>query len=228
VLSPISHVEHVDFAGFGSTATIAYPLILQTYGSNSEAMTTALIIGEFGSCIPFYTIGILILAYFGGRSAGSEIHYLSVIRDFMKTPVFLSIAGGLLVSMIPPLSDLMTTTYFTHLFSYFLNGFEMIVAITIGLMLRPISVRSILQYIAISVPLAVIVMPLLVYLGSGIFGVPQIIKEILVIEASVPSGAVAAVMAERYGCDGSTASVLVIVSFLASFLTLPLISIFLL
>lgn len=216
----------VILAGFGSTSTIAYPLISQTYGINSEAMTSALIIGEFGSCIPFFTIGILIVAYFGQRSSGS-LFYNNIIA-FFRSPIFISLIAGLVVSQIPTLSTLMTSPFFTSFFEYFNNGFEMLVAITIGLMLKPIKINDILIYMAITLPLALICLPLLVYAGATLTQTPSLIREILVIEAAVPSGTVAAVMAERYGCDGSLASTIVIISFLLSLVTIPLISITLL
>lgn len=218
----------VILAGFGSTSTIAYPLILQTYGANSEAMTSALIIGEFGSCLPFFTIGVLIISYFGRKSGNQGVKISDVFKSFVKTPIFLSLVAGLLVSQIPPLSGLMTTDFFNDFFAYFNNGFEMLVAITVGLMLRPVKINDILLYIAVAVPLSVILMPLLVFAGATIAQVSSITREVLVIEAAVPSGAIAAVMADRYGCDGSLASVIVIISFLVSLITLPLISILLL
>lgn len=218
----------VVLAGFGSTSTIAYPLILQTYGANSEAMTSALIIGEFGSCIPFFTLGILILTYFGRKSKEQNVEIATIIYSFIRTPVFFSLVAGIIVSQIPFLSGLMTTDFVSEFFSYFNNGFEMLVAITVGLMLRPVKIHDILRYVAIAVPLSVIIMPLMVYGGAVLVGVPAITREILLIEAAVPSGAVAAVMAERHGCDGSLASILVIVSFLVSLITLPTLSFLLL
>jgi predicted permease len=218
----------IILAGFGSTSTIAYPLIQQTYGITSEAMTNALIIGEFGSCIPFFTIGILILSYFGGKPGDEKPTLTQVLRTFSKTPVFYSLVAGLFVSQIAPLSAVLTTDFFVDFFAYFNNGFELLVAITVGLMLRPIHVRDILRYIAIAVPLSIIFMPLIVYAGATLFQVPLITREILLIEAAVPSGALAAVMADRYGCDGSLASVIVIVSFLVSLVTIPGLSFFLL
>ena len=62
----------VILSGFGSTSTIAYPLISQTYGAASDAMTRALIIGEFGSVIPFFTIGVLMVAYFGQKPGDND------------------------------------------------------------------------------------------------------------------------------------------------------------
>lgn len=218
----------VILAGFGSTSTIAYPLISQTYGANSVAMTNALIIGEFGSCIPFFTLGILLVAYFGQKTTDNVSAAFKSLESFFKTPIFISLVAGLVVSQIPFLSHLMVSDFFIDFFAYFNNGFEMLVAITVGLMLRPIKIKDILLYIAIVLPLALILMPLMVYAGATLIHVPSLTREILMIEAAVPSGAIAAVMADRYGCDGSLASTIVIVAFLVSLITLPLLSIILL
>ncbi len=77
-------------------------------------------------------------------------------------------------------------------------------------------------------PLALIVMPLSLFGFATIFEVPVLTREVLVILAAVPSGAVAAVIAERYGCDGALASMIVVISFLFSLVTITLISVFLL
>lgn len=103
----------------------------------------------------------------------------------------------------------------------------MLVAITVGLMLKPAKISDILKYVAVNLPLAIIIMPLLVFTLATLLHVPDLTREILVIEAAVPSGAVAAVLSERYGCDGALASMLVVVSFLASLITVPLLSIIL-
>lgn len=218
----------VILSGFGSTSTVAYPLIIQTYGANNEAMVNALIVGEFGSCIPFFTIGVIIIAYFGSKASGKEINILSILKAFLKTPIFFSLAAGLIISQIPPLSALMASGFFTDFFAYFNNGFELLVAITIGLMLKPVSIRKILLYLAIVLPLSLIITPLLVYGGATLIQVPTITREVLLIEAAVPSGAVAAVVADRYGCDGSLASMIVVISFLISLITLPILSVLLL
>jgi len=214
----------VILAGFGSTSTIAYPLISQTYGAGSDAMTRALIIGEFGSAIPFFTIGVLLVAYFGQKTGGDSDVWVENLKSFVKTPIFLSLIAGLAVSLIPPLSALMASGFFSAFFAYFNNGFEMLVAITVGLMLRPVKINEILLYLAITVPLALLIMPLSVYGLATLFTIPALTREILVIEAAVPSGAIAAVMADRYGCDGPLASTIVVVAFLFSLITLPLIS----
>jgi predicted permease len=214
----------VMLAGFGSTSTLAYPLISQTYGVDSEGMTFGIVVGEFGVCIPFFTLGVLIAAYFGSRESMVRPDVLPVIVNFLKSPIFIAFLLGLIVSQIPPASAFMSTVFAENFFGYFTHGLELLVAITVGLMLRPIQIRSLLSVLGIVVALKMILQPLLVLGGASAAGLAALPVEILVIEASMPSGAVAAVIADRYGCDGPLASTMVIATYLVSLVTIPLIS----
>ena len=218
----------VILAGFGSTATVAYPLIAQTYGPGSEALTNAMIIGEFGSALPFFTLGVLLVSYFGQKEGNAARAAFTSLKSFLRTPIFISLVAGVAVSLVPPVSALMTAPLVTAFFDYFNNGFELLVAITIGLMLRPVNLREISKYLGITLPLSLLFMPLAIFALATLTGVSALTREILVIEAAVPSGAIAAVIAERYGCDGPLASMIVVVSFLCSLVTLPVLSILLL
>lgn len=215
-------------SGFGSTSTLAYPLIIQTYPGNVNALTEMYIIGQLGAYLPFFTLGILILVYFGRRETEDDLSIVSILKSAFKTPIFLSLVFGLLASQIPVVSGIFASDFFTSFFTYFNNGYEMMVAITVGLMLRAIKVRDILLYASVPLSLSLIVTPLLVYAGASLVHASPITQQILVIMASVPSGAVAAVMAERYGCDGPLASTIVILSFLVGLITLPTLAILLL
>ena len=48
-------------------------------------------------------------------------------------------------------------------------------------------------------------------------------QQILILETAMPSGTIAAVIAARYGCDGTVAANLVLATYALSLLTLPLI-----
>jgi predicted permease len=217
----------VMLAGFGSTSTLAYPLIKQTFASNGEAMALGLMIGEFGVCIPFFTIGVIIAAYFGGRADMKKPDVLPVIKDFFSSNIFIACILGIIVSQIPVATAFMKTQFWTNFFGYFNNGLEILVAISIGLMLRPIKVRDILPLLIIIVILKLFVQPFLVKGGAGAAGLTTLPAEILVIEAAMPSGAVAAVIADRYGCDGPLASTIVIATYLISLMTIPFVIYFL-
>jgi hypothetical protein len=214
----------VLLSGFGSTSTLAYPLISQTYGADSQAMALGIVIGEFGVCIPFFTIGVIIASYFGSRAEGQRSDIVPVILDFMRSPIFIAFILGLIFSQIPPAVEIMNTGFAETFFGYFKNALEMMVAISVGLMLRPIGVREILPILGVVFVLKMILLPLLVFFGAGAAGLSSLAVEILVIEAAVPSGAVAAAIADRHGCDGQLASAVIIATYLISLVTIPLIS----
>jgi predicted permease len=218
----------VMLAGFGSTSTLAYPLIRQTFGADSEAMALGLIIGEFGVCIPFFTLGVLMAAWFGSRDAQKSPDIRPVMKNFFVSPIFISFVLGLLVSQVPVASGFFTSSFWTIFFGYFTNGLEILVAVSLGLMLRPVQIRHILPLFLLIVGLKLFLQPLFVLYGASLLSLSPLATEILVIEAAMPSGAVAAVIADRYGCDGPLASALVIATYLVSLLTIPLVTYFLL
>lgn len=215
----------VLLSGFGSTSTLAYPLILQTFGGESTAMAYGLLIGEFGVCIPFFTIGVIISAYFGSRDDTIKPKFLPLIRSFFVSPIFIAFSLGLIASQIPVVSEWMGTGFCETLFDYFKNALEMLVAISVGLMLRPVKLRGILPIFVLVAALKLLLQPLLVYAGATLAGIPPLPTQILLIEAAMPSGAVAAVVAARYECEGTLASTIVVATFLLSLLTIPLVMI---
>jgi len=214
----------VMLAGFGSTSTLAYPLIRQTFGSDSQAMALGLLIGEFGVCIPFFTAGVLMAAWFGSRDAQKRPDVWPVMKNFFVSPIFISFIFGLLISQIPAASGFLSNDFWTTFFGYFNNGLEILVAVSLGLMLKPVKIRHIFSFFLLIVGLKLILQPLVVLCGATLAALPTLSTEILIIEAAMPSGAVAAVIADRYGCDGPLASALVIATYLVSLVTIPLIT----
>ena len=215
----------VMLSGFGSTSTLAYPLIIQTYANNSTAVAYGLMIGEFGVCIPFFTAGVIIAVYFGSRGEEKKPEIVPIIRSFFVSPIFIAFILGLAVSQIPFASGFMSTTFCENLFSYFKNALEILVAISIGLMLRPIKLKGILAVFAIVVLLKLFMQPLFVYSMAYLADISPLSTDILLIEAAMPSGALAAVLADRYGCDGPLASTIVVATFILSLITIPLITV---
>lgn len=213
----------IMLAGIGSTSTMAYPLIRQTFGANSEALALGLIIGEFGACIPYFLIGVPITAWFGSRETGRASEVWPVVKNFLVSPIFISFLLGLVVSQVPAASAAMSSGFFTTFFGYFANGLEILVAVSLGLMLRPIDLRPILPAFLLVVCLKLFFKPAFVLFGATTLGLSLLATEILVIEAAMPSGAIAAVVAGRYGCDGALASAMVIATYIVSLVTIPLV-----
>ena len=202
---------------------MAYPLIRQTFGASSEALTLGLIIGEFGACIPYFVIGVPITAWFGSRETKTASEVWPVVKNFFVSPIFISFLLGLVVSQIPAASSLMAGDFFTTFFGYFANGLEILIAVSLGLMLRPIDLRPILPLFLLIVGIKLFINPVFALLGATTLGLSSLATEILVIESAMPSGAIAAVVAGRYGCDGALASALVIATYIVSLLTIPIV-----
>jgi predicted permease len=116
----------------------------------------------------------------------------------------------------------MAGDFFTTFFGYFANGLEILVAVSLGLMLRPIDLKPILPLFFLIVGIKLIINPVLALLGATALGLSPLAAEILVIESAMPSGAIAAVVAGRYGCDGALASALVIATYIVSLATIPI------
>jgi hypothetical protein len=150
------------------------------------------------------------------------------MKHFFVSPIFISFVLGLLVSQVPVASGFFTSNFWTIFFDYFNNGLEILVAVSLGLMLKPVQIRHILPLFLLIVGLKLFLQPLLVLYGASFLSLSPLATEILVIEAAMPSGAVAAVIADRYGCDGPLASALVIATYLVSLLTIPLVTYFVL
>ena len=213
----------VVISGVGCTSTLAYPLISQTYGMDSEAMSFGIMAGELGVVVPTITVGVLVLIYFGSSEKMNRHDLLPVIKNLLKMPMFIAFVLGIVFSQVSFLSGIMGSWFVGTLSGYFISGLEMMVAISVGLMLRPVKLRFILPVLLMVGVLKLIIQPLIVFFGSGAAGLNGIPLEVLVIEASMPAGAIAAVLADRYGCDGNVASVMVIATYLISLATIPVI-----
>jgi predicted permease len=145
-----------------------------------------------------------------------------VVKNFFVSPIFISFLAGLVVSQIPAASSLMAGDFFSTFFGYFANGLEILIAVSLGLMLRPIDLRPILPLFILIVGIKLFINPVFALLGATTLGLSSLATEILVIESAMPSGAIAAVVAGRYGCDGALASALVIATYIVSLLTIPI------
>jgi len=111
---------------------------------------------------------------------------------------------------------------FTHFFTVISLSLSLFVWFAIGLMLRPVKIRYFLPLFLIVVGVKLFFEPLVVS-GLVISVVsPLVVKQILLLDGAMPSGAIAAVIASRYGCDRSLAGWIVVGTYLVSLVTIPL------
>jgi predicted permease len=217
----------VMIAGFGSTATMAGPVLMDLFGSQTAVIEKGLTIGTIGVAFPFFTIGVLIASHFGAQETGRDVRIADTLKEFLGTPIFISFIAGLVAAFlmghfqIPGAEGF--TDIFTHFFMIINLSLNLLIWIAIGLMLRPVKITYFLPLFLLVVCIKLLFEPMIATFFAISAGVSFINQQILLLESSVPSGAIAAVLASRYGCDGSLAGWMVVGTYLVSLITIPLV-----
>ncbi len=209
-------------SGWGSSSTLGYALIMQCFGNNPEAMGDALIISELGAGVPLFLLAIPFAMYFG-REHADERDMLASVAEFFRSPMFIALVLGIAFSCVKlPQENIVVKTIYS-LLGIIGDSIEIFTAFAVGLMLQKIPFRRMLPPIAALFVINLIAEPLLALGGAHLFGLSRLEDQVLVLEAAMPAGAIAAVVAARYGCNGGLASALVIAMYVLSLGTIPLI-----
>ena len=225
-LSPGTTGTIVILSAWGSTYTIGSPVLGAVFGLASEEVALGHFIGVFGFALPFFTIGILVAGYFGLHERGEEFSLVPFLKNYLGSPVFLAFWLGLIVALLFEVFGLpgaeIYEDVFTDFFMVIQHALNLLVWIAIGLLVRPVPARRLLPFLALVTVIGLILVPALVFAGGFLAGLPAIQRSVAVILSAMPSGAIAGVIAERYGCDGKLAAALIIGTYLISIVTLPL------
>jgi len=209
-------------SGFGSSSSLGYAIIQHMMGSNQNALNDAVIIGELGATMPFFVIGVAIAIFFGNQSATGKGQWAPLLA-FFSSPIFVSMVLGIILSFLH-LPERQPVIAFAYMFLQVIGSSLMLmVAITIGLMLRPIRVKAILPLIILVILIKLILQPFVAYLGSQFFGIMNPDRTVLVVESAMPSGLIASVVGARYGLDGGLASAITIATYIACVITMPVV-----
>lgn len=207
-------------ASFGSSSTLGYALVSQAFSGQPAILAEAVIISEIGVGILIFTVGVAVAMYFG-RPEGSSL--TSGLKAFLISPIFIALILGLAIAQFNLTLTGPAATIAFRILDLIGESLPIFVALTIGLMLRPIPLRSLSYIIIAAAVIKLIAKPLIAFTIAETEFFPSMETEILLIETAMPSGTVAAVLADRYGCDGATASALVVATYGLSLLTIPLI-----
>ncbi len=216
----------IILSAFGSTYTLGGPVLAAVFGPQSEQLALGQVIGSFGFALPFFTLGILVAGYFGLKEKGEHRTLPVFLKGFFTSPIFLAFWLGLIVSVLfsafnIPGADIYHDI-FTDFFAVIQHAVNLLTWIAIGLLLRPVRLRTLVPALALVSALHLLILPALVFAGGYAAGLPVMQMYVAIIMAALPSGAIAAVVADRYGCDGKLASAIVVCTYLLSLVTLPL------
>jgi predicted permease len=210
---------------FGSTSTFAVPLLVNIFGYGSEALAQGITMATLGVALPFFTIGVLIADFFGRKEENAGHSKLATLKDFLSTPVFIAFVLGIIASILTSYYRVPGSVVFTEIFTGFFDvikhSVDLLVWIAIGLMLKPVKIKKFIPLLALVVLIKMLLQPVLALFLTHAAGLPFLTRDIILIESAMPSGAIAAVLADRYGCDGPLAAALVVATYLTSLVTIP-------
>ncbi|WP_170387125.1 AEC family transporter [Ruegeria atlantica] len=209
-------------SGVGSTSTLGYSLLQNIYGDNAEIMSQLVVMGEIGVILPLFTVGVAIASYFG-ENDGQGPTVGDAFLTFLRSPIFLAFVLGVLASAIGLPKDNRVVALLDDFLGIASASLTFLVAFTIGLMLRPIAIGQLAGLVLLVCALKLILEPVVAGSFAFALGLADFQHDILVVEAAMPSGALAAVIAARYGCDSAIASALLVATFVLSLFALPLI-----
>lgn len=215
----------VMVSGFGSTATLGSPLLVKLFQFQSGVMQQGVGIGTIGVAFPFFTLGALIASHFGSIEKGDDVSYIQTLRKFLMTPIFLSFLLGGVVAVILNVNHITGASiyldFFTHFFTIISDSTVLLLWIAIGIMIRPAKLTTVLSLLFMVVLIKMIFEPLVTVFMGDIAGFSTITNGLLLIESAMPAGALASVLASRYGCDSSLAGWMVVGTYIVSLVTIP-------
>lgn len=209
-------------SSFGSSSLLGYVIIGEIFSLNNSAITEAVVISELGVGVGLFTIGTMVAINFG-QVAQIKQTPLDSLVIFLKSPIFISIVGGLGYSFFKlPLESIFAKEIFEVL-SYIAKSNTFFVVLTVGVLLEFTNMRSIILLALIAVVLKLFVGPIIVYALASSITLDVWQLKVAMIESAMPSAMLSVVLAAKYGCDAKLASKLVFITTLFSIISVTLI-----
>ena len=205
-------------SSFGSSALLGYALIVEVFPDNSAVLAEAAFVSELGVGLPFFIIGVMVAIHYGSHEQ-KKITLLEGALPFFRSPIFFSIVSGILWSVLSLPTKGAVATPFFDMIDLIAQANTFLVALTVGVLLKFGSLRDILAVVLATILLKLILSPLLVSLPAGLMDLEIWQRQVLILEAAMPSAMLSVVLANRYGCDAALAAKLVFVTLFVSILS---------
>jgi len=203
---------------FTSSGFLGYAVVKQIYSGNSQALADAAVASELGVAMVIFTIGVIIAIHFGISEASPREKRRDALK-FFRSPIFFSLVLGIAFSFIPfPRDNWLISGVYKFLRTIAAAN-TLLVTLTIGVMLYFKDLRKVLPIVLLACLIKLIIQPLLACGQAEILHFPLLWHQIVVLEAAMPTAALTAVFAKRYGCDAELTTILVFATFISSILT---------
>ena len=205
---------------FTSSAFLGYAVVKETFHDNAEALADAAIVSELGVATLLFTVGVFIAMYFGNAEQASFKQKMKEMTRFFYSPIFIALVVGISISFLDLPQGNVVVSGIYRMLNLIANANTFLVALTIGVMLYFKDLRKVWWIVAVAVVIKLILQPLFSHLQAGWFQFPELWHQIVVLEAAMPTAAMTAVFAKRYGCDAELTSILIFATFISSCITM--------
>ncbi len=203
---------------FTSSGFLGYAVVKEIYLDNSRALADAAIVSELGVALVIFTVGILIAIHFGVSERPAREKRAEAWK-FFRSPIFFALLLGVIFSFIPlPRENWVIKGIYTLLHTIGAAN-TLLVTLTIGVMLHFRDLRRVLPVVLLACLIKLFIQPLLSYAQAELLSFPLLWHQIVVLEAAMPTAAMTAVFAKRYGCDAELTTILVFATFISSIFT---------
>jgi malate permease and related proteins len=204
---------------FTSSAFLGYAVVKEVYHGNVHALADAAVVSELGVATLLFTFGVFLAMHFGtGNAAPRE--RMHTMLSFFYSPIFIALVAGIICSFIPiPRDNLIVGGIYDGL-HIIADANTFLVALTIGVMMHFKDLRHVWKIVALVVVIKLIIQPLLSYTQAHLYGFSELWTQIVVLEAAMPTAAMTAIFARKYGCDAELTSILVFATFISSCITM--------
>jgi malonate transporter and related proteins len=200
-------------AGFGNTVLLGIPLVLTAFGEPATVPLYLLL--AFHSTVTYTAVTLLLETARGGARFGRTL--VNALKGLATNPILCGLVAGILYNL-------------TGLgLARAIDGWTALVAaaavpcalFSVGAGLRAFRIRGALPAAMVMCAGKLILHPLLVYgLAVWVFAVPPLWTQVAVVIAALPVGVNVYVFANRYGVGQAEAASAILLSNLASLLTL--------
>jgi len=209
-------------SSFGSSTLIGYPLIQYAFPHNPEAMIDAILISELGVGLPIFTLCVWVAMSFGEGAPDDPGHHRKILLEYFRSPIFIALVAGLLIS---PLRLNPETPYLAPFFqaaNMVSGAIALLACLILAIELDFQSMRHIWLVVILCAAIQMGLHPLLAGVQADFYHFSLLQREVLVLEAAMPSAILGVVFATRYRCAAHLNAALVFSNILISLMAVPL------
>ena len=204
---------------FTSSGFLGYAVVKEIYFDNAQALSDAAIASELGVATVFFTIGVLIAIQFGVKST-SRKDKINEAFKFFRSPIFFSLVLGIFVSFLNiPMDNVFVKSFYRFL-GITSTANTLLVTLTIGVMMHFKDLRRVIVIVMIACMIKLVIQPLLSHMQAEMLDFNVLWHNIVVLESAMPTAALTAVFAKRYGCDAELTTTLIFATFISSIFTM--------